>query len=552
MLWRALRRSSSWINTGIPVSSISQKDYLVSSVDSNDSVLNLLFASMSDGSISCVSSVCTHRPVIMSKAVRTGDSLRCHCHGAIFNLDSGAVQCAPATKPLRKFPVRIEPDQTISVDVEDRIDYEVVSNPPTEEVVCIIGAGAAGTACAEQLIADGFGGKINLITQEAVDAPYDRTLISKRFKTVPYSNVLEFSNVSFLNQTELLSIDAEANSIRIKTLTTWDDTKYGMKPYGSSWGMKPYGAPQCGPKKKWDFNTLNYTKLVIATGLKPEILFPGVSALSIYNSDDAAILTELVENKDLVVIGGGLLGLEAVSNLFKLKRSNKCKSAALIIQEEEPLGAIYGNRIGKVVRAELDRMEISIHSGTSATSAGRNFVELENGEKVGFDVLVNAVGTYSSIDYLPDTVTLGNKNKIVVTDNCCTTQEDIYAVGDCAEFERNDPHWSFAQETGKQAAKHIMGKKQIKIPETFVWSAIGGLNLRSVGVRLQQSHRTVVYENGNCHICLYLDDQENVGGVCTINADPICATLASLLQVQKVPLSDCTGERDILQISKFL
>ena len=197
--------------------------------------------------------------------------------------------------------------------------------------------------------------------------------------------------------------------------------------------------------------------MAIATGLKSEILFPGVSTISIYNSEDAAQLTSLVAHKDLVVIGGGLLGVEACSNLFKLKRANKCKSACIIMPENEPLGHIYGDDIGKIIRAEFDRMGIPIHSGSPAVSAEKNVVHLENGTTVEFDILVNAAGTYSTTDYLPDTVKLGKRNKIVVDEFCCTNATNIYAVGDCIDYHRHEPHWAFAQETGKQAARHIMG-----------------------------------------------------------------------------------------------
>ena len=56
--------------------------------------------------------------------MRTGDSIRCHCHGAIFNLDSGAVECSPATNPLRKFQVRVGDDEIISVNLGDTPQHE--------------------------------------------------------------------------------------------------------------------------------------------------------------------------------------------------------------------------------------------------------------------------------------------------------------------------------------------------------------------------------------------------------------------------------------------
>ena len=96
----------------------------------------------------------------------------------MFDLTTGGVTCSPATKPLAKYETRIESDSYISVNLTSGANCAPACSQPlgntAEESVVIVGAGAAGTACAEELARTGFGGKIHLITKHDNDKPYDR------------------------------------------------------------------------------------------------------------------------------------------------------------------------------------------------------------------------------------------------------------------------------------------------------------------------------------------------------------------------------------------
>ena len=87
------------------------------------------------------------------------------------------------------------------------------SNP-----IVVVGAGAAGTAFVEEILkssnADSL--KIQILTKEDIDSPYDRTLISKRFANVPHSKISKKENVKFRSNTEILEIDENKKTIRIK------------------------------------------------------------------------------------------------------------------------------------------------------------------------------------------------------------------------------------------------------------------------------------------------------------------------------------------------
>ena len=80
------------------------------------------------------------------------------------------------------------------------------------------------------------------------------------------------------------------------------------------------------------------------------------------------------------------------------------------------------------------------------------------------------------------------------------------------------------------------------------------MNLRSVGNCLRDSDVTdyKFFENGDVKICLFLDQSNFVLGAVTINADPLCAKLATLFEHQKVPFSDCVGGKNLINLNDFL
>ena len=173
MLSRNLFRNvSNWTRTGLRISDIPDEDFVIKYLKYEGERHTLLF-SKTGSEISAISGTCTHRPVLLSKAIRDGDDLRCFCHGAVFDLRSGAVKGAPATKPLPKFDLKIENDEiSINLDAKENSKiYEKVDE--NLKPVCVIGAGAAGTALASELVKNNFNRPIQLITKEDIEVYND-------------------------------------------------------------------------------------------------------------------------------------------------------------------------------------------------------------------------------------------------------------------------------------------------------------------------------------------------------------------------------------------
>jgi 3-phenylpropionate/trans-cinnamate dioxygenase ferredoxin subunit len=76
----------------------------------------LLALARVDGAWYAVEAWCTHAECPLTDGWVEGDSLRCPCHGSLFEVASGAVREGPAGEPLRTYPTRV---------VDGRVEVEV-------------------------------------------------------------------------------------------------------------------------------------------------------------------------------------------------------------------------------------------------------------------------------------------------------------------------------------------------------------------------------------------------------------------------------------------
>ena len=127
-------------------------------------------------------------------------------------------------------------------------------------------------------------------------APYDRTMISKQFAHVPYSNDLE--GAEFITEFNLVNIDEKRKKISIlNTKPNYNVHQKFATNISSDFRW---------PRKDWKLVDVEFDKLIIATGLKTREVKPG--GLSIYSAADAQHLTSGVTNdKHIGIIGGSFL-----------------------------------------------------------------------------------------------------------------------------------------------------------------------------------------------------------------------------------------------------
>lgn len=349
----------------------------------------------------------------------------------------------------------VGPEQFIEVEVSN-----VTFKSTQAEKFIIIGNGAAGTAACEEIRKRNAVCDIEMISSEDVIG-YNRPMLTKgilveidglNFFIKPFEWYGE-NNIKLTLDMRVESIDAKGKSILLSN----------------------------GEKRSYD-------KLIIATGAKANIPpikgadLQGVHAIRTL-ADVNRLQGNLDDAKDAVVIGGGVLGLEAAWEFKKagknvtvielspqimgrqldLKGSQLLQSAA----EREGIRVITGVDIEEIVGgSKQDRsndyamgkvgIEEILINGSSASG-----VKMADGTVIPGQIIVLSTGIKQNIE-LASLAGIEAGRSIKVNEKMETTVGDIYACGDCAEFENaNFAIWSQAIEMGKVAGSNAVGDEAI-------------------------------------------------------------------------------------------
>jgi len=179
-----------------------------------------------------------------------------------------------------------------------------------------------------------------------------------------------------------------------------------------------------------------YDLLVLATGSKPFIPpIPGTTLRGVFvfrTLDDCRHIASYARQcQRAVVIGGGLLGLEAAKGLMTHDLDVTVVEMApylMSVQLDEPGGRVLGQtieRLGIHVRTATTTKEIVGHTHVTA-------VRLADGTEIPADMVVIAAGIRPNID-LARECGLACERAIVVDDQLRTSDPSIYAVGECVQ-----------------------------------------------------------------------------------------------------------------------
>jgi nitrite reductase (NADH) large subunit len=230
-----------------------------------------------------------------------------------------------------------------------------------------------------------------------------------------------------------------------------------------------------------------YDKLVIATGSAPFIIpvpghkLPGVLTYRDLDDVDAMLLAAQSRGK-AVVIGGGLLGLEAAAGL-----KERGMDVTVIHLMPSLMERQLDPAAGYLLEQELQRRGIKVITMASTRQIlGETRVEgieLEDGTIIPATLVVMAVGIRPSAALAKDAGLSVNRG-IVVSDHMQTSDPDIYSVGECVEVNGNvyglvAPLYQMAE----VAASHLCGDTGKRFVETSTATKlkVTGINLYSVG-----------------------------------------------------------------------
>jgi len=180
-----------------------------------------------------------------------------------------------------------------------------------------------------------------------------------------------------------------------------------------------------------------YDKLMIATGAigrTPAI--PGIDLDHIFAlrsmQDGLAINSALADRnvKDIVIIGAGPIGLEAVHAVRHLGRN-----VTLIVKQDSVLNRFFSSDITTLLEKELREHSVNLRLGEEAleiAGTADTKVVVTNKGSYKADLIIHSIGAVPNTAFLKNTSIAMEKGIILVDRYGKTSVDDIYAAGDCA------------------------------------------------------------------------------------------------------------------------
>ncbi len=238
-----------------------------------------------------------------------------------------------------------------------------------------------------------------------------------------------------------------------------------------------------------DGTVAGYDRLLIATGSKaviPEL--PGNKMEGVISFRDIFDVNKMLSysrsHKKAVVLGGGLLGLEAANGLV-----SRGMDVTVIHNNEVLLNRQMDKPAGKMLQTELEkrglkfRMSAKLQQLTGDQQGHITAVCFEDGSRLDCDLFIMAIGVRPNMA-LAQEAGLYCERGIVVNDTLQSYDPSIYAVGECIQH-RGDTFGLVAPlfEQAKVCANHLSGHgaaEYVTLP-TATKLKVTGINLFSVG-----------------------------------------------------------------------
>ena len=366
----------------------------------------------------------------------------------------------------------------------------------------IIGNGVAGTTAAQEIRKNDPQGRITIVTEEKI--PF-------------YSRIRLPDYVAGITDKPDLIIKKDQwykdQNIDLKTKITITDIDHVSKQATDQTGT-----------------VLEYDSLLIATGSKSFIppiegnTKDNVFALRTFE-DAQNILQSIGNTKNAVLIGGGLLGLEAAHALIKKGLTVTVVEFfdRLLPRQMDNQGALLLKEMleAQDFKFRLDAKTKEIKGDKAVTG-----VELESGEVLLADILLFSAGVRSNLD-LTTKLGLEADHGVIVNAHMETSLDGVYAAGDVAQFEQiNFCIWPEAQEQGRVAGANMAGAAETF--EAIVPSnrlKVAGIDLGSAGdidsedaleneiEKSNKVYRKLVKKNGKLVGCIMLGNTAGFSSV---------------------------------------
>lgn len=211
--------------------------------------------------------------------------------------------------------------------------------------------------------------------------------------------------------------------------------------------------------------TLRYDKLLICSGASAFIPpVPGLreanNVVGLRNLDDAVLIKEQAKKiKNVVVLGAGLVGIDAVSgllgqglNISLVEMSNKI----LPLQLDKHASDVYEKKFieeGVSLKLGVKAEKLLLDENNNPTA-----LLLNTGEEVPCELVIVATGVRSNVSFMENSNVECDKFGLIIDAKGKTNIENIYGAGDVTG---RNPIWPTAVKEGIIAANNMLGKESV-------------------------------------------------------------------------------------------
>ncbi|HXQ64910.1 MAG TPA: FAD-dependent oxidoreductase [Steroidobacteraceae bacterium] len=338
-----------------------------------------------------------------------------------------------------------------------------------QDTFVIAGAGQTAAQAVDSLRRAGFDGRLVVVGEEPC-LPYQRPPLSKKF----------------------LAGELPVERLTLKPLSFYEtarvDLRLGVRVEGLDLARREVSLS--------DGERLCYERLLFATGTVPrKVSVPGGELAGIHYlrtvADVGRIRAELASAREVVIVGGGYIGLEAAATCRGLG-----SEVDVVEMADRVMNRVVAPEVSAFFTTEHARAGVRIHTQTlvsgfraSTRDPGRvAAVETLDGREFPADLVIIGIGVVP-VTGLAAAAGLACEDGIAVDEHCRTSDPSVYAAGDCCSHP--SPRYGRrvrlesvdnAFEQAKTAAANMVGGSVVHDRVPWFWSDQFDLKLLIVGL----------------------------------------------------------------------
>jgi apoptosis-inducing factor 3 len=410
--------------------------------------------------VCAVDGKCPHAGAPLADGAVHNNHLICPWHKGVFRLSDGAPVEPPALIGLARYDVEIHGGRVL-MNPTPAATRPIAPVSTDMRIVLVLGGGAAAVAACTALRDNGYIGRLIMIGPEVTE-PYDRTVLSKfvlagdmQASEIPPLQTAGYWAARDIQRLDTSIIKLDANT---KAVTLADGSRR------------------------------SYDRAILATGARPKRLnIPGSTLQNIFtlrSRQDAIALAEVTTPSTRVaIVGSSFIGLEAASALRK-------RGIVVTVVNPEPLP--FEKQFGPELAAMFKRMHeangvqfrVSTKPSRFAGEEQVRAVILEDNTELPADIVLLAVGVRPVTEFV-EGVRKADDGGVLV-DGGMRATDDLYVVGDCANFlwrgtHTRIEHWRVAQQQAHVAAVNVLGGHARYDGVPFFWTYHYGQNYEYLG-----------------------------------------------------------------------